>query len=76
MIINFFLFLFLKFYSGDHTPFGPCEFLYVVWKTEKHMAGYQQQDAHEFLICALDQLHQSCCMRKYHYIYTKKFPFN
>ncbi|ORX43747.1 cysteine proteinase, partial [Piromyces finnis] len=56
--------LFAQFYSGDHTPFGPCEFLYVVWKTEKHMAGYQQQDAHEFLICALDQLHQSCCMLK------------
>jgi len=56
--------LFAQFYSGEHTPFGPCDFLYVVWKTEKHMAGYQQQDAHEFLICALDQLHQSCCMLK------------
>jgi len=56
--------LFAQFYSGDRTPFGPCEFLYVVWKTEKHMAGYQQQDAHEFLICALDQLHQSCCILK------------
>ncbi|ORX81525.1 cysteine proteinase [Anaeromyces robustus] len=56
--------LFTQFYSGDHTPYGPCDFLYVVWKTEKHMAGYQQQDAHEFLICALDQLHQSCCILK------------
>jgi ubiquitin carboxyl-terminal hydrolase 22/27/51 len=56
--------LFAQFYCGDHTPFGPCDFLYVVWKTEKHMAGYQQQDAHEFLIYALDQLHQSCCILK------------
>jgi ubiquitin C-terminal hydrolase len=31
-----------------------------VWTHARHLAGYEQQDAHEFLIAALDVLHQHC----------------
>jgi len=31
-----------------------------VWTSARHLAGYEQQDAHEFLIAALDLLHRHC----------------
>ena len=40
-----------------HTPF---KLLHLVWTHARHLAGYEQQDAHEFFIAALDVLHQYC----------------
>ncbi|ELV13999.1 Ubiquitin carboxyl-terminal hydrolase 22, partial [Tupaia chinensis] len=36
------------------------ELLHLVWTHARHLAGYEQQDAHEFLIAALDVLHRHC----------------
>uniref|UniRef100_A0A1I8A752 ubiquitinyl hydrolase 1 n=1 Tax=Steinernema glaseri TaxID=37863 RepID=A0A1I8A752_9BILA len=47
----------VEFYSGTRSPFAPYRLLYLVWKNEKHLAGYEQQDAHEFLISALSTMH-------------------
>lgn len=35
----------------------PTFFLHAVWLTSVFMAGYSQQDAHEFFISVLDTLH-------------------
>lgn len=40
--------------SGD--TLIPAHLLYAVWNELDYMAGYQQQDAHEFLIAFLDGL--------------------
>ena len=29
----------------------------LVWRNAEYLAGYEQQDAHEFLIAALDMIH-------------------
>jgi len=52
--------LFQEFYSGVSTPHTPYRLLHLVWTHARHLAGYEQQDAHEFLIAALDVLHQHC----------------
>lgn len=49
---------FQEFYKGDVTPYKPHRFLNLVWTHVKHLAGYEQQDAHEFFIAALDVLHR------------------
>jgi ubiquitin carboxyl-terminal hydrolase 22/27/51 len=46
--------------SGVQSPFSPHQFLYSVWKHSNTFAGYEQQDAHEFLMCVLDGIHASC----------------
>ena len=56
-IIIFFSF---QFYSGVRTPHTPYRLLHLVWTHARHLAGYEQQDAHEFLIAALDVLHRHC----------------
>ncbi|EIW83703.1 cysteine proteinase [Coniophora puteana RWD-64-598 SS2] len=38
-------------------PFGPTSFLATTWKTAKDLSGHAQQDAHEFFISALNQIH-------------------
>lgn len=43
-------------YTPSEDPIVPDEFLYVVWKSAGHMAGYRQQDAHEFLMAVLNGL--------------------
>jgi len=43
-----------EIYSGSSQPFSPHSFLYSMWNLAGHMAGYQQQDAHEFLMAILD----------------------
>lgn len=53
-------FFFYQFYSGDRTPYIPYKLLHLVWTNARHLAGYEQQDAHEFLIAALDVLHRHC----------------
>lgn len=35
-------------------------FLYLIWTHAKHLAGYEQQDAHEFFMATLNLLHQHC----------------
>jgi ubiquitin carboxyl-terminal hydrolase 22/27/51 len=52
--------LFQEFYSGISMPHTPYRLLHLVWTHARHLAGYEQQDAHEFLIAALDVLHQHC----------------
>jgi len=32
----------------------------LVWTHARHLAGYEQQDAHEFFIATLDVLHRHC----------------
>lgn len=52
--------LFQEFYSGKSTPHIPIRLLHLVWTHARHLAGYEQQDAHEFLIATLDILHRHC----------------
>ena len=47
----------LQFYSGQDSPHVPFKLLHLVWTHARHLAGYEQQDAHEFFIAALDVLH-------------------
>lgn len=49
-----------QFYSGHRSPHIPFRLLHLVWTHARHLAGYEQQDAHEFLIAALDVLHRHC----------------
>ena len=48
---------YIQFYSGQITPHIPFKLLHLVWTHARHLAGYEQQDAHEFFISALDVLH-------------------
>lgn len=41
-------------------PHSPYKLLHLVWTHARHLAGYEQQDAHEFFIAALDVLHNYC----------------
>lgn len=51
--------IFQEFYSGDgHSPYVPHRLLHLVWTHAKHLSGYEQHDAHEFLISALNILHR------------------
>ncbi len=47
-------------YSGERAPYAPYKLLYTVWQQSRHLAGYSQQDAHEFFIALLDGLHLHC----------------
>eukprot|EP00249_Psilotum_nudum_P019150 c27119_g1_i1 orf=726-2063(+) len=44
-------------FSGDRSPYSPAEFLYSWWQHAANLAGYDQQDAHEFFISAVDGIH-------------------
>lgn len=44
-------------FSGDHSPYSPAQFLYSWWQHAANLAGYEQQDAHEFFISAVDGIH-------------------
>ncbi|KAF0974723.1 hypothetical protein FDP41_006197 [Naegleria fowleri] len=37
-------------------PYVPHQFLYIMWNIAGHLAGYQQQDAHEFYMAILSAL--------------------
>uniref|UniRef100_A0A914HCN0 ubiquitinyl hydrolase 1 n=1 Tax=Globodera rostochiensis TaxID=31243 RepID=A0A914HCN0_GLORO len=51
--------VFQEFYGGHASdPFVPNRMLHLVWAHAKHLAGYEQHDAHEFLISALNILHR------------------
>lgn len=49
--------LFSEIYSGETVPYGPISFLATTWRASSELAGYAQQDAHEFFINALNQIH-------------------
>ncbi|RKP27197.1 hypothetical protein SYNPS1DRAFT_13043, partial [Syncephalis pseudoplumigaleata] len=51
--------LFSEFFSGRKEPYNPGNFLQVIWRSSAELAGYAQQDAHEFFISTLNQLHAS-----------------
>jgi len=46
-------------YCAKRGPIIPNDFLYVVWKSAGHLAGYRQQDAHELLMAVLNGLSSS-----------------
>lgn len=50
--------IFQEFYSGSTKPHIPYRMLHLVWTHARHLAGYEQQDAHEFFMAALDVLHR------------------
>lgn len=50
--------LFQEFYSGAKSPLVPHVLLHMTWQHAHHLAGYEQQDAHEFFIATLDLLHR------------------
>lgn len=52
--------LFQEFYSGDTGPISLHRLLHLIWNHARHLAGYEQQDAHEFFIAILDILHHHC----------------
>ncbi|KAH6583712.1 hypothetical protein BASA50_010139 [Batrachochytrium salamandrivorans] len=58
--------LFRQFYTGKTSPYGPTSFLYAMWMSQKHLAGYQQQDAHEFFISVLNEIHNNCSGQQSH----------
>ena len=47
-----------EFYSGAKSPLVPHLLLHMTWQHAHHLAGYEQQDAHEFFIATLDLLHR------------------
>jgi len=47
----------LLFEPGSQRPASLSNFLYSWWRQSKHMAGYQQHDAHEFLLSVLTGVH-------------------
>lgn len=42
----------LQFQSDDRSPFGPITFLSNMWQSSDHLAGYAQQDCHEYVFLA------------------------
>ena len=50
--------LFQEFFCANRSPFSPHKLLYMIWTHAHHLAGYEQQDAHEFFIATLDLLHR------------------
>ncbi|EKX53358.1 hypothetical protein GUITHDRAFT_133087 [Guillardia theta CCMP2712] len=48
------------FFQCGKSAYTPHQFLYNMWRSSQHLAGYEQQDAHECFISVLDALHNSC----------------
>lgn len=52
--------IFTEFYTSNKTSgFGPVSLLNAAWRTNKSLAGYSEQDAHEFWQFMVEQLHQA-----------------
>ncbi|XP_020265798.1 ubiquitin carboxyl-terminal hydrolase 22-like isoform X2 [Asparagus officinalis] len=50
--------VFSAVFSGERMPYSPAQFLYSWWQHSTTLAGYEQQDAHEFFISMLDRIHE------------------
>lgn len=51
--------IFTNFYTSNKiSGFGPVSLLNAAWKINKSLAGYSEQDAHEFWQFLVNQLHQ------------------
>lgn len=50
--------VFSAIFSGEKAPYSPAKFLYSWWQHSENLASYEQQDAHEFFISILDQIHE------------------
>ncbi|KAF7369862.1 Ubiquitin carboxyl-terminal hydrolase [Mycena sanguinolenta] len=51
--------LFAEIFSDEPTAYGPVTFLITTWRKSAELAGYQQQDAHEFFISTLNHIHST-----------------
>ncbi|KAI0749382.1 cysteine proteinase [Daedaleopsis nitida] len=49
--------LYAEVYSDSAAPYGPIDLLAKTWRISSELSGYAQQDAHEFFITALNQIH-------------------
>jgi len=59
--------IFTDFYTSNKTSgFGPTSLLNAAWKTNKSLAGYSEQDAHEFWQFLVNQLHHDLTDGKNH----------
>ncbi len=54
----------MYFRSPNKPPLIPSNLLYAVWNHSNFIAGYEQKDAHEFLIALLDGV--TVHLEKYH----------
>ncbi|XP_017782098.1 PREDICTED: LOW QUALITY PROTEIN: ubiquitin carboxyl-terminal hydrolase nonstop [Nicrophorus vespilloides] len=52
--------LFQEFYRGQRVPLALNKLLHLIWTHAQQLAGYEQQDAHEFFIETLGVLHKHC----------------
>ena len=50
-------------YLNDSTAYTPNRELYAMWCAVDSLAGYAQQDAHEFYMALLDELHNTLSMK-------------
>jgi ubiquitin carboxyl-terminal hydrolase 22/27/51 len=48
-----------EMFSCEPQPFACHQFLFAMWQHSDYLAGYEQQDAHEFLISLFNGLHTS-----------------
>lgn len=48
-----------EMFSCEPQPFACHQFLFAMWQHSDYLAGYDQQDAHEFLISLFNGLHLS-----------------
>ena len=46
-------------YDGKTSPIGPTSFLATTWAAASNLASYSQQDAHEFFISVLNEIHNN-----------------
>jgi len=44
-------------FNGDRIPFSPHRYLLTTWRCTDHLAGYEQQDAHDFYISTMNAIH-------------------
>ncbi|KAJ7735623.1 hypothetical protein DFH07DRAFT_843427 [Mycena maculata] len=51
--------LFTEIFSEESNPYGPITFLVSTWRKSAELAGYAQQDAHEFFISTLNHIHSN-----------------